>query len=901
MPIKFLNDVAVDSSVLYVDTVNDRVGIGTASPSQKLDVNGNIELAQYGYIYFGSNTSDQLTINNSLSGSQIIQRGSSYLELQSFNGSGIKFNVGGFLGTDVMVVTSSANVGIGTTSPSQKLHVVGNTKIEGVVIVNSSNDSLYIGSSNTGQSSTSTGDRNVVIGPSAFRSNTSAKYNTAVGHAAMQDTTTGNYNSVLGNQALRDNIDGDFNVAVGNQTMAFTTNSSNNTAVGYRALYQAQSGSNTAIGQGAFNSLQSSTSSGGNTGIGQEVLNKITSGRRNVGVGHAAGQKYGGGNNNVVTANDSVFIGADSDAGGDNQTNQIVIGYNAIGLGSNTAVLGNNSIVTTQLKGNVGIGTTSPAVKLHVGSTSTSGTTTEEFRLQSGTSSGNGGTAIANLVTGSFGTSGIYFGNSSTYTSQDAYLKYADSNNATTLHFSSSLNLEQGTSGSRMYINSSGNVGIGTTSPSRKLQVIGTDGVAKFYYNSSFTNAQYSVVDIGMMTSGTAANGFGPKITFRMGGNGYDGYTAGSIGTIRNGADNTHNLNFATSNGGSMTTKMTITNTGNVGIGTTSPAYLLDVNEDDNVLAFRVTGGGGGAPIASFVRDVGATGSSVNINAQSNFPQIQFTNTSNTFSIGGDTSGNFKISDNTAIGTNDRITINNTGNVGIGTTSPAAKLEVNGTSLLRGLVNITTSGEMLRLNDTNSSGNPYMSFYQNGARRSFIQHNDSSDYLKLASEYGGISFFTGTGGTSTQKMTILSGGNVGIGTTNPATKLEINGPSHDANFTSGCLMIQQLPQGDRMFIDGNDIDCADGTLFLNDYSLNEVRTGGNFTVPNGSVGIGTTSPQSKLQVNGGVQLANDTAAASASKVGTFKYYTSGNNSYVDMCMQTGATTYAWVNIVQNSW
>jgi hypothetical protein len=69
----------------------------------------------------------------------------------------------------------------------------------------------------------------------------------------------------------------------------------------------------------------------------------------------------------------------------------------------------------------------------------------------------------------------------------------------------------------------------------------------------------------------------------------------------------------------------------------------------------------------------------------------------------------------------------------------------------------------------------------------------------------------------------------------------------------------------------------------------------------GDVGIGQTNPQSKLQVNGGVQMADDTDAASAGKVGTLRYRTSGNNSYVDMCMQTGATTYEWVNIVQNNW
>jgi hypothetical protein len=48
-------------------------------------------------------------------------------------------------------------------------------------------------------------------------------------------------------------------------------------------------------------------------------------------------------------------------------------------------------------------------------------------------------------------------------------------------------------------------------------------------------------------------------------------------------------------------------------------------------------------------------------------------------------------------------------------------------------------------------------------------------------------------------------------------------------------------------------------------------------------------------------MADDTDTASAAKVGTLKYRVSGNNSYVDMCMQTGAATYEWVNIVQNNW
>jgi hypothetical protein len=68
---------------------------------------------------------------------------------------------------------------------------------------------------------------------------------------------------------------------------------------------------------------------------------------------------------NSASAN-SVFIGYDTRPAADSQTNQIVIGHSAVGLGSNTAVLGNASITTTALRGNVGIGTTAPAANLEV-------------------------------------------------------------------------------------------------------------------------------------------------------------------------------------------------------------------------------------------------------------------------------------------------------------------------------------------------------------------------------------------------------------------------------------------------------------------------------------------------------------------------------------------------------
>jgi hypothetical protein len=62
-----------------------------------------------------------------------------------------------------------------------------------------------------------------------------------------------------------------------------------------------------------------------------------------------------------------------------------------------------------------------------------------------------------------------------------------------------------------------------------------------------------------------------------------------------------------------------------------------------------------------------------------------------------------------------------------------------------------------------------------------------------------------------------------------------------------------------------------------------------------------TNPRSSLDVAGAVQISDDTATASATKEGAIRYRKDSNNSYVEACMQTGVSTYAWIIIKQNNW
>jgi hypothetical protein len=125
MAIKFLNTVAVDTNVLYVDAINNRVGIGTTSPTAKLDVKGDgaeiyLKSADYSVARIiprgtGTNVDKGLfsLFDTGVENVRIDTEGSSW-----FNGG---------------------NVGIGTTSPTRKLNVNGNVGINNQLLLDSAN------------------------------------------------------------------------------------------------------------------------------------------------------------------------------------------------------------------------------------------------------------------------------------------------------------------------------------------------------------------------------------------------------------------------------------------------------------------------------------------------------------------------------------------------------------------------------------------------------------------------------------------------------------------------------------------------------------------------------------------------------------------------------------------
>ena len=193
---------------------------------------------------------------------------------------------------------------------------------------------------------------------------------------------------------------------------------------------------------------------------------------------------------------------------------------------------------------------------------------------------------------------------------------------------------------------------------------------------------------------------------------------------------------------------------GKVGIGTDAPGSNLDIKS-----AMGTSGEFSAAQLRLDSSDtVDTTG----------FQGIRFaTSTAVNYgwTIGANRSSNGRGSfrffehNNSLVGT-ERFTLEQDGNVGIGTPNPGVKLDV--ADVIRGRNSIRVDGA--------ATGSPYFGLYQNGSEKAYIQYVDSGDNLTVQSD-GVVTLKTG----STEKMRITSGGNVGIGTTSPDQKLTVNG------------------------------------------------------------------------------------------------------------------------------
>jgi hypothetical protein len=186
--------------------------------------------------------------------------------------------------------------------------------------------------------------------------------NTSFGEAALRVNTTGGWNTAYGQSALYNNTTGNFNTAIGLASLPANISGQLNTALGYGSLNTSTGNQNTGLGAA---SLGNTSSGSNNLASGYNSLGFNTTGSNNVALGTSAGSYISPSGNNVIT-NQSVYLGAETRTFANNQTNEIVVGYGAVGNGSNSVTLGNSSITKTVLNGNVGIGTTNPSRRLEV-------------------------------------------------------------------------------------------------------------------------------------------------------------------------------------------------------------------------------------------------------------------------------------------------------------------------------------------------------------------------------------------------------------------------------------------------------------------------------------------------------------------------------------------------------
>lgn len=293
---------------------------------------------------------------------------------------------------------------------------------------------------------------------------------------------------------------------------------------------------------------------------------------------------------------------------------------------------------------------------------------------------------------------------------------------------------------------SSGNVGIGTASPSTTLEV---DGISSFYGNGNYS----------LGWGNTSASGSLGRLT-------YSGSDAMILATSGN---------LAMSANGGGNSQLFLSTTGNVGIGTASPSAILDVvNSTSSYVTSQITAASGQAQlILKGNSDNGSTFAGIYLeDASQNVSGPPKNAWSQAFAKG--VSGlvpngqYFQYWDSSSNVVN-LLTLSPAGNVGIGTTSPDInfKLDVTGNTRLGN----TSGGGYDTLSVVSTNGVDVRLQAQGNASTGSVGTMSNHDFYILTND--------------SEKMRITTAGRVGIGTTNPQVSLDLSSKTDSLALPSG--------------------------------------------------------------------------------------------------------------------
>ena len=613
-----------------------------------------------------------------------------------------------------------------------------------------------------------------------------------------------------GDALLADGIE---NTAIGTDALTLATSSDSNTAVGYQAL-------------------TANTTGGYNTAVGVGTLRDNTTGQENVAVGRYALRNNIDGNLNTALGHSALLFSTST-------SDTVALGYRAA-YGSATTNFTGGTFVGLRAGHTITTGDYNTAIGYYTGNTLSSGAN--------------------NVLLGAYAGENVTTGSNNIVVGYNIHAPDGTASNQLNI---GNIIYGTGVDGSDSTL-STGSVGIGTTTPASKLDVWGDLRVGTSSTPALFTDVSSGNVGIGtaaptelLTITAPAATAAKIRLNGRSGGNaGYIVSDAGTGFNIQSGINTTGYITLDTTTGGSITERVRIANDGNVGIGTTTPASKLTV-----VGTARITGD---TTLASALTLSALTGgllttdssgvvSTTTISASVvDADTLDFTEFKDALALDASTDIAVDGSEELSItntGTGNSFVVNDSGsdttpfvidasgNVGVGTTGPTRKLDVlaNSTSLIS------------RFGTDSSAGYIY-----------FTNSSVTDDKVRIGANGTGLALST----NYTERLSIDSTGNVGIGTTTPSEKLQVQGN------------IRVLSSGIDQGIFGRSTD--DSLRFSltrqqftgggsGDFSISAYNgiglTGGKTTSAEGTtpdvyitnagnVGIGTTTPTAKLQVLG---------------------------------------------------